>query len=88
MGNETEHEPYLLRVVVMLKAGVLDAQGATIGRALVGLGFGAIADVRVGKVFELRVAAADAASARRIAEEASKKLLANPVVESFRIEGP
>mgnify|MGYP001562356098 CR=1 FL=1 len=86
MGNESELQK--VRVVVMLKAGVLDAQGSTIGRALTGLGFGAIAAVRVGKVFELSIAAPDAAAARRIAEEASKKLLANPVVESFRIEGP
>lgn len=86
MGNETEM--HIVRVVVMLKAGVLDAQGSTIGRALAGLGFGAIADVRVGKVFELKIAAPDVGAAHRIAEAASRKLLANPVVESFRIETP
>jgi phosphoribosylformylglycinamidine synthase len=85
---ENEAALHKVRVVVMLKAGVLDAQGATIGRALSGLGFGAVTDVRVGKVFELTVAAPSGDAARRIAEEASKKLLANPVVESFRIEGP
>ena len=72
-------------VTVMPKAGVLDPQGRAIGRALAGLGFGGVGDVRAGKVIELDLAETDPAKARAAAEEMARRLLANPVIESWRV---
>ena len=74
------------RVVVMLKDGVLDPQGKAIGHALGTLGFQGIGEVRAGKVIELELAETDAAAARAAAEEMARKLLANLVIESYRVE--
>lgn len=74
------------RVTVMLKQGVLDPQGKAIGQALLGLGFAGIGEVRAGKVIELELAETDPVAARAQAEEMSRKLLANLVIESFRVE--
>ena len=73
-------------VTVMLKNGVLDPQGKAIGQALHGLGFGNVGEVRAGKVIELELAEADAGKARAQAEEMARKLLANTVIESFKVE--
>ena len=73
-------------VTVMLKAGVLDPQGKAIGQALYGLGFANVGEVRAGKVIVLELAETDPVLARAQAEEMSRKLLANTVIESFRIE--
>jgi phosphoribosylformylglycinamidine synthase len=73
-------------VTVMPKAGVLDPQGKAIGHALAGLGFSGVGEVRAGKVIELELAETDAARARQAAEEMARKLLANTVIESFRVE--
>jgi phosphoribosylformylglycinamidine synthase len=75
-----------VRVVVMPKAGVLDPQGKAIGHALEGLGFAGVQDVRAGKVIELDVAESDVGRAKAAAEEMARKLLANTVIESFRVE--
>ena len=72
-------------VTVMPKAGVLDPQGKAIGRALAGLGFGGVSEVRAGKVIELDLAETDPAKARAAAEEMARRLLANPVIESWRV---
>jgi len=74
------------RVYVMPKAGVLDPQGKAIGHALEGLGFAGVNDVRAGKVIELDLAETDAAKAKAAAEDMARKLLANTVIESFRVE--
>jgi phosphoribosylformylglycinamidine synthase len=74
------------RVTVMLKAGVLDPQGKAIGQALHGLGFANVGEVRAGKVIELELAETDPARAKAQAEEMSRKLLANMVIESFRVD--
>jgi phosphoribosylformylglycinamidine synthase len=74
------------RVTVMPKAGVLDPQGKAISHALEGLGFTGVQDVRAGKVIELDLAETDPAAARAAAEEMARKLLANTVIESFRVE--
>lgn len=71
------------RVTVSLKPGVLDPQGRAIHHALEGLGFGQVEDVRVGKIIELDVA--EGTSEEQVAEMA-KKLLANTVIENFRVE--
>ena len=72
-------------VTVMLKPGVLDPQGKAIGHALATLGFTNVADVRAGKVIELELAETDADRARATAEDMARKLLANTVIESFRV---
>jgi phosphoribosylformylglycinamidine synthase len=74
------------RVTVMPKAGVLDPQGKAISNALGGLGFAGVQDVRAGKVIELDLAETDPARAKALAEEMARKLLANTVIESFRVE--
>lgn len=73
-------------VTVMLKHGVLDPQGKAIGHALQTLGFEGVGEVRAGKVIELDLDASDPAQARAQAEAMAKKLLANTVIESFRVE--
>ncbi|MBU6499451.1 MAG: phosphoribosylformylglycinamidine synthase subunit PurS [Rhodospirillales bacterium] len=73
-------------VTVMLKEGVLDPQGKAIAQALHGLGFAAVGEVRAGKRIELELAETDPARARAQAEEMARKLLANTVIESFRVE--
>jgi phosphoribosylformylglycinamidine synthase PurS subunit len=73
-------------VTVMPKQGVLDPQGRAIGHALAGLGFSGVGEVRAGKVIELDLAETDPAKARATAEEMARRLLANPVIESWRVE--
>ncbi len=73
-------------VTVMLKAGVLDPQGEAIGHALNNLGFAQVGEVRAGKIIELELAETDPAAAKAAAEEMAKKLLANMVIESFKVE--
>ena len=72
-------------VTVMLKPGVLDPQGKAIGHALSSLGFAGVGEVRAGKVIELELTETDPARARAQAEEMARKLLANTVIESFRV---
>ena len=74
------------RVYVMPKAGVLDPQGKAIGHALEGLGFAGVGEVRAGKVIELDLAETDPAKAKAAAEDMACRLLANTVIESFRVE--
>ncbi len=74
------------RVTVMPKAGVLDPQGKAIGHALETLGFAGVGEVRAGKVIELELAETDPARAKQAVEEMARKLLANTVIESFRVE--
>ena len=71
------------RVTVTLKPGVLDPQGRAIQNALGGLGFEEVAGVRQGKVIELDLA--DGTPLERI-DEMAKKLLANMVIENYRVE--
>ncbi len=74
------------RVYVMPKTGVLDPQGKAIGHALEGLGFAGVGEVRAGKVIELDLAETDPAKAKALAEDMARRLLANTVIESFRVE--
>ena len=75
-----------VRVLVRLKPGILDVQGAAVKRALAGLGFTDVADLRIGKVIEVDVEAPNTAQARTRADEMCKKLLANPILEDYTIE--
>jgi phosphoribosylformylglycinamidine synthase len=72
------------RVFVTLKPGVLDPQGKAIHHALEGLGFGGVQDVRAGKLIELEVE--DGAADEAAVAEMCRKLLANTVIENYRIE--
>ncbi len=75
-----------VRVLVRLKPGILDVQGASVKRALSGLGFDDVRELRIGKVIEVDVEAETPAGARRRADEMCRKLLANPVLEDYTIE--
>ena len=72
-------------VTVMLKPGVLDPQGKAIGHALGTLGFAGVGEVRAGKIIELELSETDPAKAKTQAEEMARKLLANTVIESFKV---
>jgi phosphoribosylformylglycinamidine synthase len=73
-------------VRITLKPGLLDAQGKTIKSALASLGFKGVQEVRVGKYLEIELNQGGAKAARRDVERMCQKLLANPVVETYRIE--
>jgi phosphoribosylformylglycinamidine synthase len=73
------------RVHVRLKEGVLDPQGAAIGRALQHLGFAGVGEVRQGKLIELELAGSDRATAEREVQAMCDRLLANPVIETWTV---
>jgi len=73
-------------VYVTLKKTVLDPQGKTIHGALNKMGYKGVGDVRQGKFFELELNAASTDQARQLAAEVADKVLANPVIESYRVE--
>jgi phosphoribosylformylglycinamidine synthase len=75
------------RVVVTLKKSVLDPQGQAVSRALGALGFSEVKEVRMGKIIELDIDAKDAAEAKKRVEQMCEKLLANTVIEEYRVEG-
>jgi phosphoribosylformylglycinamidine synthase subunit PurS len=77
---------YNVQIKVMPLRDLLDPQGKAVLGGLQNLGLGKIADVRVGKHITLQVDAASEDEAKQLAEEASKKLLANPVMEFYEIE--
>lgn len=72
-----------LRIFVTLKSGVLDPQGKAIHHALEGLGFDGVNDVRAGKLIELDV---DDATTETAIDEMCRRLLANTVIENYRVE--
>jgi len=74
------------RVTVTLKNGVLDPQGKAIEGALKSFGIEGIGSVRQGKVFDIEVDTADPARAQVLLKEACEKLLANTVVENYKVE--
>jgi phosphoribosylformylglycinamidine synthase PurS subunit len=77
---------FTVQVKVMPLKELLDPQGKAVISGLNNLGIRSIEDVRVGKNITLQVEAASAEQAKQVAEEASKKLLANPVMEYFEIK--
>jgi phosphoribosylformylglycinamidine synthase len=74
------------RVHVTLKNGVLDPQGKAIGHALGSLGFSGVGEVRQGKFIEIELAETDAAKAKAKVKEMCEQLLANTVIEDYRID--
>jgi phosphoribosylformylglycinamidine synthase subunit PurS len=74
------------RITITLKNGVLDPQGKAIEGALHALGFADVANVRQGKLIELDIPAGDDAAARNQLRDMCEKLLANTVIEEYRVE--
>jgi len=74
------------RVTVTLKSGVLDPQGKAIEGALRSLGVDGIASVRQGKVFDIEIESADAGQAEALLKQAADKLLANTVIENYKVD--
>ena len=74
-----------IKVIVTLKSGVLDPQGRAIQQTLNGMGFANVKDVRQGKYFDINIDGSDEQKAKQSAEEICKKLLANQVIEDFKI---
>ena len=74
-----------VKVIVTLKSGVLDPQGKAIQQTLNGMGFANIKDVRQGKYFDIDIDENDEQKAKLSAEEICNKLLANQVIEDFKI---
>jgi phosphoribosylformylglycinamidine synthase subunit PurS len=75
-----------VKIFVSLKPGVLDPQGKAIERSLHSLGYNEVREVRAGKYFEFEIEAASRESAELRIREICDKLLANPVIEDFRLE--
>lgn len=74
------------RVYVTLKEGVLDPQGQAVVGTLGRLGYREVTDVRIGKYVEIELAEADAGRARERVEEMCRRLVANTVIENYRVE--
>ena len=74
-----------VKVIVTLKSGVLDPQGKAIQQTLNGMGFANVKDIRQGKYFDIDIGESDEQKAKQSAEEICKKLLANQVIEDFKI---
>ena len=74
-----------IKIIVTLKNGVLDPQGKAIQQTLNGMGFNDIKDVRQGKYFDIEINETDEAKAKNKVDEMCKKLLANLVIEDYKI---
>ena len=74
------------RVTVTLKSGVLDPQGQAITNSLKSLGFAGVGAVRQGKVFEIELDGADKPGDEAVLKQEAEKLLANMVIENYRVE--
>ncbi|WP_373047650.1 phosphoribosylformylglycinamidine synthase subunit PurS [Vulgatibacter sp.] len=74
------------RVYVTLKRGVLDPQGKAVARSLATMGYEEVQDVRLGKYVEVEIDETDPARAKERLTEMCQRLLANTVIEDFRIE--
>lgn len=74
---------YIAKIVVTLRKSILDPQGKAVHHALQSLGMADVHDVRMGKFIEVQINSSEEHEARRVALEACKKLLANPVMEDY-----
>jgi phosphoribosylformylglycinamidine synthase len=74
------------RVLIRLRPGILDVQGNAVKRALEGMGYVDVRDLRVGKVIEVELDAATPAEARQRVGEMCRQLLANPILEDYTVE--
>ena len=85
-GTNARLEEMKARVTVTLKSGILDPQGKAIEGALKSLGVDGVASVRQGKVFDIEISGSDKAKAEAALKDAADKLLANTVIENYRVE--
>ena len=85
-AKEVSVEKMKARVTVTLKTGILDPQGKAIEGALKSLGVNGVASVRQGKVFDIELSGSDKAKAEAVLKQAADKLLANTVIENYRVE--
>src|SRR3981189_997792 len=85
-AGERLRVPVKARVTVTLKSGILDPQGKAIEGALKSLGVDGVASVRQGKVFDIEISGSDKARAEAALKDAADKLLANTVIENYRVE--
>ena len=74
-----------IKIIVTLKSGVLDPQGKAIQQTLTGMGFNDVKEVRQGKYFDIEINESDEAKAKKNIDEMCKKLLANLVIEDYKI---
>ena len=74
-----------IKIIVTLKSGVLDPQGKAIQQTLSGMGFNDVKEVRQGKYFDIETNESDEAKAKKNVDEMCKKLLANLVIEDYKI---
>ena len=74
-----------IKIIVTLKKGVLDPQGKAIQQTLTGMGFNDVKEVRQGKYFDIETNDSDEAKAKKNVDEMCKKLLANLVIEDYKI---
>jgi len=74
------------RVTVTLKSGILDPQGKAIEGALRSLGLVGVSSVRQGKVFDIEIEGGDHAAAEALLRQAADKLLANTVIENYKVD--
>ncbi|MCE1165381.1 MAG: phosphoribosylformylglycinamidine synthase subunit PurS [Bacteroidetes bacterium] len=77
---------YIAKILTTLRKTILDPQGKAVENSLKSLGYDNITDTRIGKYIELKIDAKSRAEAEKTAEEACKKLLANPVMEDYSFE--
>ncbi len=75
----------IVKVIITLKKGVLDPQGKAIQQTLIGMNFSSVKEVRQGKFFEIDINEKDETKAKSKVQEMCKKLLANLVIEDFKI---
>ena len=84
-----EKSPFLdmkAKIIVTPKKAVLDPQGKTVQNALEHIGFKGVKDVRIGKYIEIELEGTDREAALRSIQEASHKILSNPVIEDYSVE--
>lgn len=74
------------RVYITLKQGILDPQGKTLQRALKSMGYDEVEDLRVGKYMEISLGGDDVTRVRERLSEMCESLLANPIIEDYRME--
>jgi len=85
-GVSSGDDPMKARVTVTLKSGILDPQGKAIEGALKSLGIAGVGSVRQGKIFDIEISDGDRADAEALLKQAAEKLLANTVIENYRVE--
>ena len=77
---------YTAQIKITLKKGILDVQGKAVEQALHSMEYTSITEVRIGKLVELKVQAENQVEAKNLVNQASEKLIANPIIEDFNIE--